>query len=473
MTKIRNLLFVLALELRLLQITSRLWYDENFTLLVTRLPFRQMMTAILGDVHPPLYYLLVRPIALLNGPEWTIRIPSVIFSMLALWIFWLILQEMNISTRLRWIAFVGMVLMPQQIYYGSEGRMYALLTFLVLLGWLSILRRCWLFFGLAAVLLVWTHNYGLFYVPALWLAGMVLQRGKTWRPLTMAAGLAGLSWLPWVTVLLKQMTYIEAGYWILDSGIGNAVYHFMEMIFSTSSLFGANVLMLFTVLGVLAFSLTWGILRNRMDLSLVILAFFPWTAALVASYLWQPVMLYRALVPSGPFLMLILLMPTELFSRLWQWAATAIVILPIVITSVLSVTMFTSFMRTSAESITTLQGYIERHWQDGDIVYHFSDGTLFNVLPYTPHPEDQQHFLPCAPVKGSLSSQTRDALLGHTSFALEDLYWKRAWVWEASTPLNPLCEQDELVRLTSGRYPLRCLRDDELTRICLYLVVKP
>jgi len=81
--------FLLGSLLRLAWIwTQPLWYDENFTLAVLRLPLDRMWTAILGDVHPPLFYLLYKPFALLELPTWCLRIPSVLLGILSLWLAW-------------------------------------------------------------------------------------------------------------------------------------------------------------------------------------------------------------------------------------------------------------------------------------------------------------------------------------------------------------------------------------------------
>ena len=76
----RTFWIVLAIGavLRLLFIwVPPLWYDENFSLLLSRLPFLNMITATMGDVHPPLYYILIWPIGHIpNAAPWLIRLPT-------------------------------------------------------------------------------------------------------------------------------------------------------------------------------------------------------------------------------------------------------------------------------------------------------------------------------------------------------------------------------------------------------------
>ena len=81
-------IFVAALALRLFDLgAAQFWYDESFTALLSRLPFAQMIQATAGDTHPPLYYLITWSLASTVGSsEVVLRLPSVIFSMLSLWL---------------------------------------------------------------------------------------------------------------------------------------------------------------------------------------------------------------------------------------------------------------------------------------------------------------------------------------------------------------------------------------------------
>src|SRR5512146_2707300 len=83
-------IFYVALVLRLIDLgTAQFWYDESFTLVLSRLPFVQMVQATAGDTHPPLYYLITWAVVhLLGSGEWALRFPSVIFSMVGLWLTW-------------------------------------------------------------------------------------------------------------------------------------------------------------------------------------------------------------------------------------------------------------------------------------------------------------------------------------------------------------------------------------------------
>ena len=186
------------------------WYDENFTILLARLPIDRLLAATAGDMHPPLWYLLCWPLGHIPGiPAWMIvRLPSVLASIATLWVWWQILKLTVPGNKVRMVAFALFCFLPQQIYYVQEGRMYALLTLLVLLGWLCILRKQWVWLAVATALMLYLHNYGLFYAAALWLAAIVYDR-RNWKAVTIAISCAGLAFIPWLIILLRQMSQID------------------------------------------------------------------------------------------------------------------------------------------------------------------------------------------------------------------------------------------------------------------------
>ncbi len=123
----------IAAALRILFIArAPLWYDENFTLILARLPFDKMIQATAGDVHPPLWYIIEWMLfhAAPSLPVWAIRIPALIFSLLAINTFVLLCETLNIPNRVRILSTVLMAILPMQIWYAQEGRMYAMLEFL-------------------------------------------------------------------------------------------------------------------------------------------------------------------------------------------------------------------------------------------------------------------------------------------------------------------------------------------------------
>lgn len=302
--------FLLGSLLRLAWIwTQPLWYDENFTLAVTRLPFAQMMTAIQGDVHPPLFYLLYRPLAALSIPPWALRLPSVLLSILCLPLAWK-LFGMLASPKVQRVAFLLYCLgSSAAIFYSQEYRMYALLTVLLMLAALALLQRRWIWFGLLCTALLYTQNYGLLYVPSLWLAGMLRDR-RDWKKLTFACLAAAVLYLPWIPVLLDQQATIADGYWITPFGLGVALYDLYHCIIQKGT-FQSEVFSEVVFFSWLTYSFFFHLLhKDRQTWIAAALVFGPWLLACLGSLaLGTTIMHYRSLVPLSPYLVLWLTIP--------------------------------------------------------------------------------------------------------------------------------------------------------------------
>ena len=158
------------LRLTLLLRPEPLWYDETFSVLVARLPLDRLFAATAGDVHPPLYYLLLKgwlalwPAAPL---ELWARALSLLFSLIALGLWYKALWAMDdVPENYKHPAFLVACFMPGLLYYSVEARMYALLAVLILAAWVCFLDERPLLAGLFLGLGALTHNMGLLYAIA-------------------------------------------------------------------------------------------------------------------------------------------------------------------------------------------------------------------------------------------------------------------------------------------------------------------
>jgi hypothetical protein len=443
------------------------WYDENFTLLVSRLPLDRLLAATAGDVHPPLWYLLVWPLAHIPAlPGWAVvRLPALAAGILSIWVWWKILIIMVRSDRARLVAFGLFCLLPTQIYYSQEGRMYSLFTLLVLLAWLCILEGRFIYFAIAVSSILWLHNYGLFYAAALWAAGMIYDKRK-WRALTIASIAAGISFIPWVIILLGQMGNIAGGYWILRLSIPSIFGNLAHSYFGGLYL-AADMLTFAVFYGVFAWVIVWALRRRDLNLPALAMALLPLILAAIVSMVWRPIMLYRALIPSAAFICLILAEPFQYLGRR-PALLLAIFFIPALVVNIAAIEARHNW-NSSGDPDPSIQ-IIDRSWQKGDLLYYVDDGVFISGSVAWANIDNTLQVEDCGPVLGGLSKQTQNAL-GMKVGPLPDNYPGRVWVITAETPLNPICMDDYLEQkglLNSD--PLYCSSDNELVRSCLYLV---
>jgi len=200
--------------------TSQLWLDETLSVNIARLPVSQIPGALRHDGAPPLYYLLLHFwMDLLGHGNFAVRAFSGVVSVASLPLAWLAGKRLG-GRRLAWTVLLLLASSPFAINYATTTRMYSMMIFWSLLGYLVISRALeqpttGRLVGLAAITaaVLYTHYWGI-YLVGVTAACLLLKSGRfpsrrlsrsrsdganaAWSCfLALAAGcLAFLPWLP-------------------------------------------------------------------------------------------------------------------------------------------------------------------------------------------------------------------------------------------------------------------------------------
>jgi uncharacterized membrane protein len=459
-------ILAIGAAMRLLLIwQSNLWFDENYSLILARLPIDKLITATAGDVHPPLYYLLIWPLAHIPGaPAWIIRLPSMLFSISALALFPRLLDHLRVEERVQLVAFAMLAILPFQIHYAQEARMYALMELLMVLGVLAVCeyRTAWLPWIVAAML--YTQNYGLFYAATLWL----LVIGREWfndasRRMQSAIVLGFIAWLPWANVIKSQMAFISDSYWLLSITPGGTLYNIWKLFYSSSMNHPAGIgsSMLVTFAGILLG--TWYLFTRRPHAwaSTALLAFGPLAMAIVVSLIFQPVLLFRALIGISPFLYLICAYPLGQIDSTRNALIASIFIVPVLVMSIGGYYVYNAEQREKVGNgrATAAMQFLIENWQGGDVLYHSGDVSYVNFSPFMDVPQYVQPACTSNPFS-PLSDQTRQAI-GEQLRSIDQVEAVRVWYVFILTPLMPQCGVDEFRQLVGDQPAAFIMQDDD------------
>ncbi|HEX5502621.1 MAG TPA: glycosyltransferase family 39 protein [Thermomicrobiales bacterium] len=201
-------LVALALGLRLYHFNHlSLWLDEGFTVLFARQPWPVVLGLRgLYDVHPPLYYVLTKLMALAVPEVDAGRLVSVLAGTLTVPVLYALGTRLA-GRRVGLGAGLVLALSPLHVWYSQEARMYALLALLVAVSYLALVayyqRAAWhwlVLYGcgvLAALYTDFTAVYAL--APQIFVLALVARRhGRLALAPCGVAGLAGLGFLPWL-----------------------------------------------------------------------------------------------------------------------------------------------------------------------------------------------------------------------------------------------------------------------------------
>jgi uncharacterized membrane protein len=245
--------------LRFMAITrSSIWHDEGFTMMLAVRGFAQITAGTASDVHPPLYYYLLHIWMWFFGTsELGARSMSAVFSLATVAVVFFMVRRLwgrDAAT----IAGLFAAVAPFMIRYSEEARMYATVAFFIVaatyvmiraLDYTKNYRLWWLLYAALMVAAVYTHYYAFFALMVHWVyvgSRTVLQPGKLsfWERIKSylmqgwwwtANALIFILFLPWVPVVITQVTRVSNSFWIQQqwitiNTIPDTIYTFLAYI---------------------------------------------------------------------------------------------------------------------------------------------------------------------------------------------------------------------------------------------------
>lgn len=121
------LVLLAAFAVRLYRLgVSSLWYDETVSVYLAQQELAELIRHTAGDIHPPLYYILLHFWGRLAGwSEFAMAFVSFWFSILLIALVYRITREW-INARVALIAAILIAISPYNLWYAQEVRMYTL-----------------------------------------------------------------------------------------------------------------------------------------------------------------------------------------------------------------------------------------------------------------------------------------------------------------------------------------------------------
>ena len=210
---------VVSVLLRTGDLHAGFWIDEGIAVGIAQHGFTEIPGLLREDGSPPLYYLLLHGwLALTGDGEAAARSLSLLFAAVLVPVSWWAGNAIA-GPRAGVAALAIAASCPLLSYYAQEARMYTLVALLSLiaaaafvLAFLQGRRRHLVTLGVATVLLLYTHNWGLFLVGAMTIAWVGLWRRRSVDPRdgALLAVAVAVAYAPWVPTLAFQMRHTGA-----------------------------------------------------------------------------------------------------------------------------------------------------------------------------------------------------------------------------------------------------------------------
>ncbi len=207
------LILVWALLIRFMSLNQSLWWDEainvvyagtsSFWWFVTEYP--------IGDFHPPGYFAILWIWGHLFGfSELSVRLPSLIFGVLTIFITFLIGKEL-LGKKTGLLAALLLTVAPLHIYYSQEARMYSFAAFTATLATLFLIKflkgKRWSRIGyLLSVGLLLYSDYLAYFILPVHLIWIILNDKKIFLSYILTLGGGIIFVLPWLLIFPEQLT---------------------------------------------------------------------------------------------------------------------------------------------------------------------------------------------------------------------------------------------------------------------------
>jgi 4-amino-4-deoxy-L-arabinose transferase-like glycosyltransferase len=206
--------------------SQSLWWDEGYTLWISRFSPQEIWHALSADTSTPLYYLLLHYwMKCFGTSDISLRSLSALLGTISIPLVYLVARKILRDKTSVALVVMLYALSFYQIWYAREARCYALLVFLSLGSVYSLLlylekqntlRLCGLVLFLTATL--YTHNMALFYLPGIALMWLLYPGERAIRARIRDAllvfSIVLLLYMPWLPTLRRQLQVVHTGFWV-------------------------------------------------------------------------------------------------------------------------------------------------------------------------------------------------------------------------------------------------------------------
>jgi|WetSurMetagenome_2_1015567.scaffolds.fasta_scaffold04742_6 mannosyltransferase len=205
-------LMVIGSFLRLYHLDfNSFWLDEAATHVFTQQSIGEywQLLSSLGEVHPPLFYLVEKLVLPFGSSEFLYRLFPALFGIATIPLFYLAGKKMAGSTVGILMA-VLITFSPFHIQYSQDARMYTMLLFITTIALILYLeaiksndRKYWVLFGVVSALAIWTHFMAFIFIGVLIIYSIFYQVKEKTSPknLLLSIGVIAVLLTPLIVII--------------------------------------------------------------------------------------------------------------------------------------------------------------------------------------------------------------------------------------------------------------------------------
>ncbi len=219
-----GLIVLITIAPLLLCFNSSLWFDEAYSVGIARQPLVNLFVSTINDVHPVLYYVLLKIYSLIFGTSViALRIFSVIpIVLLAIFSFVKIRKEFG--DKVSFYFNLILLLLPVTMHYGSQIRMYSLAMLFVTitavyayLAYKNNKKKDWVIFAISSICSAYTHYFALFTIGIInivLLFYILREKKELLKRWFIYGAIQIVCYIPGTVIFIMQSTRVANGFWI-------------------------------------------------------------------------------------------------------------------------------------------------------------------------------------------------------------------------------------------------------------------
>lgn len=297
---------------------TSVWVDEAYTLGIVKYSVSDLIYVTAQDVHPPLYYLIVKLVLFLMRVKnlYTVVIAARIVSVIPyvlIWILSLTYIRREYGKECGALFSVCIISAPHMIANALEIRMYSWAMFFILLIFLTTVKliagnkkdiKQFIFLGIWVLCAFYTHYFACISAAVILLfffIWIILYNRNQFVPFCIMAVIEAVLYMPWMLIAFRQIKAVSGDYWIEPIDRAALWRYFWYAFRMDENTLGKLCGYVLVALSIFCMVLIIRNYRKGNDIpALMGMAVMPLTvvAGIVASLLIRPVFVERYMLPS-------------------------------------------------------------------------------------------------------------------------------------------------------------------------------
>lgn len=386
---------ILAVLIVTLGFSEEIWLDESFSIHMMDHSFDEIIHFTSTDVHPPLYYFILKFFVLVAGKHMIVYHIASIIPFLAMILIVGLFTSKEINPKAGILSMVVMCAAPSILIYSTEIRMYSWCQLFIVCSVIISYKLArkdnnvfWVLFCIVNALAAYTHYFAgmaVMIVSLCLIINIIITkvdvRKRFVKWLIANVGTVVL-YIPWLTVFFSQLESVREDYWI-EAFTFEDLGEYAEFVFGDFSGFVAIIYALIVCAAIVLLIIRRKKIKTFKFAILNLIVFFGYIlGGVMLSIIITPVFIQRYITVVLPCLWLFVVFTFLGDENNKIYVATAIIGVLLLIYN-----YYGEFKWKYIDKNSTIYDSMKNEVKDDDIIFHDNAHSLSVLSVYEPNNE--------------------------------------------------------------------------------------